>query len=229
MYIILGASSGIGLVAIEQLSKYDDIIALYNSKKPNIKSKNKKIFYEKVDFTKVTSLEKVFIKYKKNLTNITCINLSAYKKDNLLFNMNYEDDLIKSFKINFFSTVLVVKALLPYMINLRSGNFIHISSTKAILGDVGASIYSSTKSSLIGFSNSLAEEYGRFNIRSNIISLGYFETNLWSSLPQKKREDLFKYIPLKRLGKISEIIKTIKFIKSNNYINKSVIKLDGGL
>ena len=42
MYIIIGASSGIGEKVMETLANEDDVIAFYNSKKPKIKKKQKK-------------------------------------------------------------------------------------------------------------------------------------------------------------------------------------------
>ena len=88
---------------------------------------------------------------------------------------------------------------------------------------------SSSKSSLLGYSNSLAKEYGRFNITSNVISLGYFNSPMWNRLSDKKKQKLLSEVPIKSTGNIQNIIKTIKFIKDTEYLNGSNIKLDGGI
>ncbi len=229
MYIVIGASSGIGEKIIKSLSKDDEVLAIYNKKKPQINFKpSKKIFFQKINFLKTNNYEKIFSKYKKKLKKITCINLAAITLDKMLPNVS-ENELKKVFYVNIFSNILISRSLVQYMIQEKWGRFIHFSSTKALKGDVGISIYSSSKSSLIGFSNSLSKEYGRYNITSNIVSLGYFDSPLWNRLKNKKKQELLKEVPLSKTGKVNDITKTIKFIKSTNYLNGATIKLDGGI
>ena len=206
MLVIIGASSGIGLSLIKSFSKHDDIIAFYNSNKPKAlkNSKKFKIYFEKVDLS------------KKN------------KLDKLLINISYKE-VSKIFNINTFSNIMICKSLLKYMIADNWGRLIHFTSTKALKGDAGVSVYSSSKSSLLGYSNSLAKEYGRFNITSNVISLGYFNSPMWNRLSDKKKQKLLSEVPIKSTGNIQNIIKTIKFIKDTEYLNGSNIKLDGGI
>ena len=229
MYIIIGASSGIGQKVLQNLANEDDILAIYNSKKPKIKNKTKKkIKYLKINLLKKNNYEKIFKKYKNKLKKITCINLAALTLDKMLPNIS-EEEITKVYDVNVFSNILIAKALLKYMIEDKWGRFIHFTSTKALQGDLGISIYSSSKSSLIGFSNSLAKEYGRYRINSNIISLGYFDSPLWNRLNENKKKELLKEVPSLKIGKIKDIIKTIKYIKNTDYLNGANIKLDGGI
>ena len=229
MYIIIGASSGIGEKVMETLANEDDVIAFYNSKKPKKKKKTKKkIEFLKIDLLKKNNYEKIFQKYSNKLKKITCINLAAITLDKMLPNIS-EDDITKVYNINVFSNILIAKALIKYMILQKWGRFIHFTSTKALNGDIGISIYSSSKSSLIGFSNSLAKEYGRYKISSNIISLGYFNSPLWNRLNENKKTKLLKEVPSLKIGDIKDIIKTIKYIKNTEYLNGANIKLDGGI
>ena len=230
MIIIIGASSGIGLELIRNFSKKDDIIAFYNSNKPKIKKNSNKfkVYLEKVDLSKKNNFDIIFEKYKSKMKKIICINLAAKPLDKLLINVNY-NELLTIFKINSFSNIMITKYLLKYMIKDNWGRLVHFTSTKALNGDTGVSIYSSSKSSLIGYSNSLAKEYGRFNITSNIISLGYFNSPMWNRLSNIKKKELLSGVPCGKIGQISNIIKTINFIKQSEYLNGSNIKLDGGI
>ena len=230
MLVIVGASSGIGLSLIKSLYKHDDIIAFYNTNKPKaLKNSNKfKIYFEKVDLSKKNNFDKIFKKYEAKMKKVVCINLAAKPLDKLLINISYKE-VTKIFSINTFSNIMICKSLLKYMIADNWGRLIHFTSSKALKGDAGVLVYSSSKSSLLGYSNSLAKEYGRFNITSNVISLGYFNSPMWNRLSDKKKQKLLSEVPTKDTGNIQNIIKTIKFIKNTEYLNGSNIKLDGGI
>lgn len=231
MIIAVGSSSGIGIEILKDILKFDNVIAIYFSKKIKKKkfsSSRYKLFIEKVDITKEKEIIKFVKKYQKYMTKITCLNLAALTLDKLTLNIR-PSDLNKTFQVNVFSNIFFAKHLLPIMMNQNYGRFIHFSSTKATNGDVGILGYSASKSSLVGISNCLSKEYGRYGITSNILSLGYFNTNLWTRLSKKKRDSLLNQVPLKKLGNIKNISTTIKNIIKSDYINGSFIKIDGGL
>ena len=49
------------------------------------------------------------------------------------------------------------------------------------------------------------------------------------NINEKTKKKLISQIPTKKLGKSNNISRTIKMLINNNYINNSVIKIDGGL
>ena len=230
MIILIGSSSGIANSLIEELSKKDDIIAFYNTNKPSIKKKYNKIYYEKINLKKKNNYEFIFKKYRNKLLNtkLIFINLAAITLDKLLLNTSRKN-IIDLFDVNVVSNILIIKSLIPYMISNNWGRLIHFTSTKALMGDVGISIYSSTKSSLTGLSNSLSKEYGRFNITSNIISLGYFDSPMWRRLKSEKQFELLEQVPSRTLGNPKNVLNAIKFIIKSDYLNSANIKLDGGI
>ena len=58
--------------------------------------------------------------------------------------------------------------------------------------------------------------------------LGFFRSPLWDKLSERKKENILNLVPGRKLGNISNIIKTLKFIENNSYLNSSTIYLDGG-
>jgi len=96
-------------------------------------------------------------------------------------------------------------------------------------GEVGAGAYAATKSALVGYNNTLAKEYGRFNITSNIVRLGFFEEGLINSFTKEKADEIRSKIPSKKFGQMEEILKIINYIQSSNYLNGATINLDGGI
>tara|TARA_B100001146_G_C16170035_1_gene429610 strand:- start:52 stop:732 length:681 start_codon:yes stop_codon:yes gene_type:complete len=226
MIILLGSSSGIGKKLLGQLSKIDEILALYNHNKPDINISN--VYLEKIDITKIEQIQNIIEKYNSKLTKITFINLVATTLDKLVPDINKED-VTKTFETNIFSNIYFAKFLTKKMVNDKWGRFIFFSSSKAVKGDVGISVYASSKSSLIGFSNSLSKEYSRFNITSNVISLGYFEGASWNRLNIEKQKELLKEVPSKKIGNVNNIYNAIELLIKSDYITGSQIYIDGGI
>jgi dehydrogenase/reductase SDR family protein 7B len=84
----------------------------------------------------------------------------------------------KIFEINYFGTIALTKAVLPYMIRQQSG---HILATSSITGRFGfplRSAYSASKQALHGFFETLHLENKRFNIRSSVIIPGRVRTSI---------------------------------------------------
>lgn len=84
----------------------------------------------------------------------------------------------KIMEINYFGTVALSKAVLPYMLKQGSG---HILVTSSIAGRFGfplRSAYSASKQALHGFIETLHIENKQFNIRGSAIIPGRVKTNI---------------------------------------------------
>lgn len=229
MILLIGASSGIGLKLIKELVKYHDVIATYNKKKIDIKIKTKKkLFIKQLDISSEKKIKKFIEDNSKILKKVTFINLATISVDKLITDLSFKD-IKRTFEINSFSNILFTKYLIKKMIDNNFGRFIFFNSTRASRGDVGISLYSSSKSILKPFSKCISKEFGRFNITSNVISLGYFNSPLLNNIDKKIRDKLINEIPSKKIGKIKNISNIIKSIIKSDYINAAEIKIDGGL
>lgn len=80
--------------------------------------------------------------------------------------------------IDFFSTVAITKAILPYMASQQSGHFIIMSSVAGKVGTIMRSGYNAAKHALHGFYDSLRAEYYDDNIKVTTICAGYIRTNI---------------------------------------------------
>jgi NAD(P)-dependent dehydrogenase (short-subunit alcohol dehydrogenase family) len=70
------------------------------------------------------------------------------------------------------------------------GETVSLSSTRGLSGAKCAIAYSTSKSGLLGMPKTLAMEYGRFNITSNIISLGYFQYGMMEKISTQQQEQM---------------------------------------
>ena len=223
MIVLTGASGGIGLEIIEELSKLDDVLAIYNTSKPkDIALKN--VTFHKIDISNPDEIKNFIDQESSNLKDVTLINLAAVSIDGLLANYGI-DDWEEVMSINLSSNFLFSRYLIPIMIKDKWGRIIHVSSTNSA---IGAGAYSSSKSGLEGLSKALSKEYARYNITSNIIKLGVFDTGMFHKLSDKNKKTFLDLVPSKKLGKTSNILNAIDFLINSEFVNGASITIDGG-
>jgi short-subunit dehydrogenase len=80
--------------------------------------------------------------------------------------------------VNFFSTVALTKAILPYMQAQKSGQFVVVSSVAGKVGTLMRSGYNASKHALHGFYDSLRAESYDHNINVLLVCPGYIRTNI---------------------------------------------------
>lgn len=80
--------------------------------------------------------------------------------------------------VNFFSTVAITKAVLPFMINHQSGHFVVVSSVAGKIGTIMRSGYCASKHALHGFFDSLRAEYFKNHIKVTTVCPGYIRTDV---------------------------------------------------
>lgn len=137
------------------------------------------------------------------------------------------DEWYGSLAINLTGTMLCCKEALKHMIPRRSGNIINISSVAGMSGVPKESPYATTKWGLIGFTETLAIEVGKFGIRVNCISPGATRTDEfdnWVKVSAKDAgisyEEMMAKISdnnaLKRIAEPAEIAACVVFLASDD-------------
>ena len=223
--VIGGATSAIGRVVVSELARECCVIPLVRSKVSkgffgDVPAKPVEVdYFSDEPFDLNESLRKD--------AKIIFINFAASKEDQIFLNQTVHD-FIETYKINVLTNIRPLQSLIPRMISAKWGRVIFVSSTGAARGDVGISSYAASKSALLGLSGSLAKEYGRFGITSNVLSLGYFDSELMRKVPEKKLNALMSGIPGRKIGTGQDIAAALRMLIDTDYINGSVINLDGG-
>ncbi len=84
---------------------------------------------------------------------------------------------------------------------------------------------------MVGFTKSIAQEYARKGITSNVISPGFIETEMTAKLDDQIKEDVLNRIAMNRMAKPSEVASVISFLASedSSYITGQNIIVDGGM
>jgi short-subunit dehydrogenase len=85
----------------------------------------------------------------------------------------------RTMTINFFSPVAITLALLPRMLERRSGTIVNVSSLGGRLGITTEAAYSASKFALAGWSESLAIDLDRSGVNVRLILPGAIDTEIW--------------------------------------------------
>ncbi|WP_185878177.1 3-oxoacyl-ACP reductase FabG [Blattabacterium cuenoti] len=235
--IVTGGSGDIGKSIIKKFVKHGAMViftffsSMKNAKNIEKKLQGKAIGY-KVDLSNNNS-SKEFIKtiVKKYEYIDILINNAGIVKDSFLIRMS-DDNWNDVIKTNLYSIFNITKHIIYYsMIKRKSGNIINMSSIVGIIGNSGQSNYAASKAGIIGFTKSIAKEFGKKNIRCNAIAPGYIYTKMNSHLKNDIKSNWIKNIPLGRPGTVEEVANCALFLASNlsSYITGSVINVNGGM
>lgn len=157
------------------------------------------------------------------------INNAGITRDTLMLRMSEQqwDEVIQT---NLKSVFNLTKHSLKPMIR-TGGSIINMSSVVGVFGQAGQANYAASKAGIIGFSKSIAKEYGSRGIRCNAVAPGFIETEMTAILDEKTKEGYLSAIPMKRLGSGEEVANTCVFLASDmgSYISGQVISVCGAL
>lgn len=125
----------------------------------------------------------------------------------------------------------VARQFLPAMMANKRGRLVFVSSLGRG-GVTGQAAYAASKAGLLGLSSTLAKEYGRKGITSNVVVPGFFDTDMTrEGMSDSNKEFWLRYCPLGRMGDLAEVAKVVLFLASDaaSYVNGESISITGGL
>jgi NAD(P)-dependent dehydrogenase (short-subunit alcohol dehydrogenase family) len=238
---ITGGSRGLGHATVLELAKEGANIAFtyVNNEESAVKTTAEikainpdcKVFYYQLDVKSSKEVDRVADKAISDLGRIdVVVNNAGILRDGLVFSMS-DDQWFEVVQTHLTGTFYVCRAFLQeFMIN-KAGKFINISSI-AYTGSAGQANYAAAKAGIIGFTKSMAKEYGKKNIYSNCVVPGYFETDLTrGNATDIVKNNFIRLSNLQRQGDPSEFGKAIVMLASDypSFINGEVIHVTGGL
>lgn len=126
--------------------------------------------------------------------------------------------------------IWLAKKVIPSMLEGGWGRIINFTGMNAQQGFPGASAVSVSKHALWGLTKTLAMEFGKKGITSNIISPGTFPPDDENISKNQKFQELLKSNPSGRLGHPSDIGGMVAFLCSDNgsFINGQMLQINGG-
>jgi NAD(P)-dependent dehydrogenase (short-subunit alcohol dehydrogenase family) len=228
MIILTGASGGIGSTILPSLAAVDDVVAVYNTKLPNISGIANVIPY-KLDLTSEQGVVEFVESIKDRLKDITLIHAAALARQDKLAAQFKTEDWDQVMNVNLRGNFFLTRTLLMPMMKEKWGRIIHFSSAAGMHIAPGTLAYSTSKTALLGMSRVFATEYARFGITSNVLVNGYFNTGMYKALNEKAQKKLIDSIPSRQLGDPKNIVNAVEFLIKSDYVNGSTIHIDGGI
>ena len=211
--LVTGASKGIGNAIANELQSAGEVFVTGRDEQA-LTACNAKGFCV-CDLSKDINILAKFIE-EKNI-DVLINNAGEYIYAGLE-TMNIAD-IQRLYQTNLIAPAYLISKAIPHMKGQRWGRIINIGSISGVMGEAYASIYSSSKSGLIGLTKALALELAEFDITVNTINPGWVETELgMNSIEESEfsKEEIMDTIPQKRFVKPEEVAKLCKYLISED-------------
>lgn len=237
--IVTGAGSGIGRGIALLFAKegarvvVTDISAETGEETVKlIKAEGGEALFVQADVSKATDVEEMVKSTVSSFgkPDILCNNAGIMAVEPRFLSDLSEEAWERTININLKSVFLCCKYTLPEMMNADRGSIINISSIAAVKRSPNYA-YAASKGGIVAFTQSLALQYGEYNIRANVVCPGSITT---PAREKARRErpvavDLATRI-LKKEGTPEDIGHIAVYLASeeSTYVTGSVFVIDGG-
>lgn len=225
--LVIGGNRGIGLAIAHALKASEhEVVVTYRTGPAPV------IFKSAVmDVTSTDSVDQAFtaVEAQWGIPEIIVVN-AGITKDGLVMRMS-DADFEEVLNANLTGAFRVARRATKGLLKLKRGRIIFIGSVVGATGSAGQVNYSASKAGLLGMARSFAREIGSRGITSNVIAPGFVETDMTSTLDEKRRAQIAASVPLGRFCTAAEVAEVVAFIASPqaSYITGALIPVDGGL
>ena len=232
--IISGGTSGIGLAAARCLSRDGYVCVLLGrdaARGEKAAAEIPKSVYMPCDVSVTADCEKAAARAAEIGPICGLVCAAGFYSEGLLENVT-DEEISRSFAVNVFGTMALVRAAVPYLRKTR-GAIVTVASDAAVRGNVQCSLYGAAKGAVAGFTKSAALELAVDGIRMNGVCPGDIDTPLLQKQIDAgaDRDEMAALYPLGRIGRPEEVGEVIAFLLSEkaSFMTGSLIPVDGGL
>lgn len=236
--LVTGASRGIGYACAVKLAECGyDIAVNYvsnDAKAQEVVSEIQKMgrhaIAVKANTADLKAVQDMFRTIHKEFGRIDVLVNNAGVVDDAYLLMINEDSLSRSLDINIKGYFHCTQSAALKMLK-TGGKIINISSVSSVLAVEGQGVYSATKGAVNSMTTTLAKELAPRGITVNAVAPGFIATEMMDGIPEEKKAEYIKAIPMGRYGKAADVANMVASMCSEafDYVTGQVIVLDGGL
>ncbi len=236
--VVTGAGRGIGrAIALKFAAEGADVVCVSRTKENSEKvaaevaGLGRKSWAHGIDVSDSAAVEQAAETILAQAGKVDIlVNNAGITKDGLLMRMS-DADWDAVLDTNLKGAFLFTKAFTRGFLKQRSGRIINVASVIGLIGNAGQVNYAASKAGLIGFTKSVAREFGSRGITVNALAPGFIETDMTASLKDDMRNELLKRIPLNSFGQSEDIANAALFLAGPcaRYITGQVLTVDGGM
>src|SRR5437660_8527354 len=237
--MVTGGSRGLGLAIVRRLvcEGYSAIAVarqtndqLASAIEHAERSRPGSLQFVPFDLGDIDDIPNLVRKLRKDLGPIHgLVNNAAIGSDGALALM-HNSEIERLIRVNTLSPIVLTKYVVRHMMADGGGRIVNVASIVASTGYSGLSVYSATKSSLIGFTRSLAREVGRVGVNVNAVAPGFLDTEMTQGLDGDRREQVARRSALRRLPEVDDVADAVEFLLGSKAksITGTVLTVDAG-
>ena len=244
--LVTGASSGIGLALATALGQAGAKIC-FNDINQEFVDRGLAVYAERgleahgyvCDVTNEPAVQELIKKIEAEVGPVDILVNNAGIIRRIPMHEMEAADFRRVIDINLNAPFIMAKAVLPSMMERRSGKIINICSMMSEFGRETVSAYAASKGGIKMLTRNIASEYGKYNIQCNGIGPGYIETPLTKALQERRpdgsRHPFDQFIvgrtPAERWGTPEDLAGPCVFLASeaSDFVNGHILYVDGGI
>lgn len=235
---ITGASKGIGLSIATLFAEHGAQLILTARNRDTLVSlvdilpaySGSHLIYE-LNVDDIMNIKEVFDDLQAKKIFIDCLINNAGIMIDATLQMVKPELVQNIYNTNVLGTIYTSQYAIKSFLRKRKGSIINLSSIIGTQGNLGQTIYGSSKAAVIGFTKSLSKELAALQIRVNAIAPGFIDTDMTRGMAQNFYEKNLNAIGMKRMGTTQDVANVALFLASDlsEYVTGQIIGVDGGM
>jgi NAD(P)-dependent dehydrogenase (short-subunit alcohol dehydrogenase family) len=227
--LVTGAASGLGAAVSERLQKdgYDVV---------GLDLETSELWIERGDVRVEADVARA-VDVAASRGPLTALVLSAAVETRASIVDTSDEEWQRIIDTNLKGPFLCMKHAVPRMVDAGGGSIVAMGSTLGAIVAPQYPAYCASKFGLTNLCKQVAIEHASDNVRVNVLSLGPTDSGLFVRLtdmapdPEAVRASVASNLPMRRLGRASEVCDAVSFLLSDasGWTSGAVLPLDGGL
>jgi 3-oxoacyl-[acyl-carrier protein] reductase len=237
--LVTGGSRGLGLAICRKLASSGyQVIAVARRKNKDLtaalaqaeRASNGALHFVPFDLGEIKEIPKLVRSLRKEFGPLFgLVNNAALGFEGALA-MMHNAKIEEQVRVNTLSPMVLTKYVVRGMMSAGAGRIVNIASIIGATGYSGLAAYAATKTSMLGFTRSLAREVGRLGVTVNAVSPGFLATDMTSIFSDEQRQQIVRRTALRRFPEVDDVADAVEFLLSDKArnITGTVLTVDAG-